>query len=159
MLRTFHHGHSENALTAPSACSLRNASIPLPACGRYCRVRRPHCLRGGKGIRTPDPLLAGQVLSQLSYTPVGSGGHLLSHAVSSIVPSAARVLTVVFGMGTGVSPGRIATRMCAAVSRRHAVSDACPAPVPGTAFDAGWMRRTPQHRKGSALEAPAPAYI
>ena len=24
---------------------------------------------GGKGIRTPDPLLAGQVLSQLSYTP------------------------------------------------------------------------------------------
>ena len=37
------------------------------------------------------------------------GGHLLSHAVSSIVPSAARVLTIVFGMGTGVSPGRIAT--------------------------------------------------
>ena len=26
------------------------------------------------------------------------------------VPSAARVLTVVFGMGTGVSPGRIAAR-------------------------------------------------
>ena len=24
---------------------------------------------GGEGIRTPDPLLAGQVLSQLSYTP------------------------------------------------------------------------------------------
>ena len=39
----------------------------------------------------------------------GSGSHLLSHAVSSIVPSAARVLTVVFGMGTGVSPARIAT--------------------------------------------------
>ena len=65
---------------------------------------------GDKGIRTLDPLLAGQVLSQLSYTPEGSGGHLLSHAVSSIVPSAARVLTIVFGMGTGVSPGRIGTR-------------------------------------------------
>ena len=39
-----------------------------------------------------------------------SGGHLLSHTVSSIVPSAARVLTIVFGMGTGVSPARIATR-------------------------------------------------
>ena len=39
------------------------------------------------------------------------GGHLLSHAVSSIVPSAARVLTIVFGMGTGVSPGRIATEI------------------------------------------------
>ena len=25
---------------------------------------------GDKGIRTPDPLLAGQVLSQLSYTPI-----------------------------------------------------------------------------------------
>ena len=25
---------------------------------------------GDEGIRTPDPLLAGQVLSQLSYTPV-----------------------------------------------------------------------------------------
>ena len=39
-----------------------------------------------------------------------SGGHLLSHTVSSAVPSAVRVLTIVFGMGTGVSPGRIATR-------------------------------------------------
>ena len=38
-----------------------------------------------------------------------SGTHLLSHAVSSIVPSAAYVLTVVFGMGTGVSPKRITT--------------------------------------------------
>ena len=39
-----------------------------------------------------------------------SGAHLLSHAVSSAVPSAAWVLTVVFGMGTGVSPKRIGTR-------------------------------------------------
>ena len=38
------------------------------------------------------------------------GDHLLSHAVSSIVPSADWVLTVVFGMGTGVSPKRIATK-------------------------------------------------
>ena len=38
-----------------------------------------------------------------------SGNRLLSHAVSSIVPSAALVLTVVFGMGTGVSPRRIVT--------------------------------------------------
>ena len=39
----------------------------------------------------------------------GSGSHLLSHAVSSIVSSAASVLTIVFGMGTGVPPKRIAT--------------------------------------------------
>ena len=35
---------------------------------------------GGEGIRTPDPLLAGQVLSQLSYTPVplSAGGSAFS---------------------------------------------------------------------------------
>ena len=44
---------------------------------------------GDGEIRTLDPLLARQVLSQLSYTPIGSGTHLLSHTVSSIVPSAA----------------------------------------------------------------------
>ena len=65
---------------------------------------------GDGEIRTLDPLLARQVLSQLSYTPIGSGTHLLSHTVSSIVSSAAQVLTVVFGMGTGVSPERLGTR-------------------------------------------------
>ena len=39
-----------------------------------------------------------------------SGGHLLSHTVSSAVPSAVWVLTIVFGMGTGVPLRRIATR-------------------------------------------------
>ena len=70
---------------------------------------------GDGEIRTLDPLLARQVLSQLSYTPTilysfyKSGTHLLSHIVSNIVPSAAYVLTVVFGMGTGVSHKRIST--------------------------------------------------
>ena len=39
-----------------------------------------------------------------------SGGRLLSRAVPGEVPSAAWVLTVVFGMGTGVAPTRIAAR-------------------------------------------------
>ena len=64
---------------------------------------------GDGEIRTLDPLLARQVLSQLSYTPMNSGDHLLSHIVSNIVPSAALGLTIVFGMGTGVSPRRIVT--------------------------------------------------
>ena len=64
---------------------------------------------GDGEIRTLDPLLARQVLSQLSYTPINSGVHLLSHTVASIVPSAACVLTVVFGMGTSVSHRRIGT--------------------------------------------------
>ena len=40
-----------------------------------------------------------------------SGSHLLSHIVSNVVPSAAYVLTIVFGMRTGVSHKRIATRV------------------------------------------------
>ena len=63
---------------------------------------------GDDGIRTHDPLLAGQVLSQLSYTPLGAAsqgcgvGHdLPSHAVASVVLSALQSLTSVFGMGTG----------------------------------------------------------
>ena len=35
-----------------------------------CRTERPSSGGGDDGIRTHDPLLAGQVLSQLSYTPV-----------------------------------------------------------------------------------------
>ena len=45
-----------------------------------------------------------------------AGNHLLSHVVSNIVSSAAYVLTIVFGMWTGVSPNRIATR-----NREHLV--------------------------------------
>ena len=65
---------------------------------------------GDKGIRTLDPLLARQVLSQLSYTPIMPGVHLCSHIVTNVVFSADQVLTVVFGMGTGVTPDRINTR-------------------------------------------------
>ena len=45
---------------------------------------RPTCFQlslrsigGDEGNRTPDPLLAGQVLSQLSYTPVWLGLYIL----------------------------------------------------------------------------------
>ena len=86
-------------------------------------------LGGDDGIRTHDPLLAGQVLSQLSYTPViklsygfmsfsshhfGSvrvkspslslnrvGIELSSRTVSRKVFSPLQSLTSVFGMGTG----------------------------------------------------------
>ena len=45
----------------------------------------------------------------MDLSKLEAGSHLLSHTVSSAVPSAAQVLTIVFGMGTGVSPERIAT--------------------------------------------------
>ena len=72
---------------------------------QFVVVTTPHCFHGDGEIRTLDPLLARQVLSQLSYTPKKeSGSHLLSHTVSSAVSSAVMVLTIVFGMGTGVTP-------------------------------------------------------
>ena len=71
-----------------------------------CEAKASH--GGDDGIRTHDPLLAGQVLSQLSYTPMGAAsqgcgvGHdLPSHTVASVVLSALQSLTSVFGMGTG----------------------------------------------------------
>ena len=42
---------------------------------------------GDDGIRTHDPLLAGQVLSQLSYTPVVSIPHLILYMSKVDAPS------------------------------------------------------------------------
>ena len=65
---------------------------------------------GLSGLEPPTSRLSGVRSNRLSYKPSRkcSGSHLLSHAVSSIVPSAAPALTIVFGMGTGVTPERIA---------------------------------------------------
>ena len=67
-------------------------------------------------IRNPnlfEPLITGKTsyLYRKAYACLLKefGSHLLSHTVSSAVPSAAWVLTIVFGMGTGVTPKRIAT--------------------------------------------------
>ena len=72
---------------------------------------RVYVLMGLSGLEPPTSRLSGVRSNRLSYKPIESGIHLLSHAVSSIVPSADQVLTVVFGMGTGVSPDRIDTRI------------------------------------------------
>ena len=71
---------------------------------------------GLSGLEPPTSRLSGVRSNRLSYKPgyvififYESGTHLLSHIVSNIVPSAAYVLTVVFGMGTGVSHKRIST--------------------------------------------------
>ena len=65
---------------------------------------------GLSGLEPPTSRLSGVRSNRLSYKPfLKSGTHLLSHIVSNIVPSAAYVLTVVFGMGTGVSHKRIST--------------------------------------------------
>ena len=74
----------------------------------------PVAFMGLNGLEPSTSRLSGVRSNQLSYKPslffFQSGSHLLSRAVSSKVPSAVQVLTIVFGMGTGVSPGRIATR-------------------------------------------------
>ena len=49
------------------------------------RLPFPSCTFGGDdGNRTHDPLLAGQVLSQLSYTPIGSGFHFVQFLYQSL---------------------------------------------------------------------------
>ena len=79
-----HHGYSSNIL--PFFIRIR---FQTSLNGFVIKSKAALKLSNGdKEIRTPDPLLARQVLSQLSYTPIGFGGHLLSHIVSNIVPSA-----------------------------------------------------------------------
>ena len=69
---------------------------------------------GLSGLEPPTSRLSGVRSNRLSYKPAfvfyRFGSHLLSHIVSNAVPSAAWVLTIVFGMGTGVTPRRIATK-------------------------------------------------
>ena len=57
----------------------------------------------------PSKSLSQKALASVNKLFYKSGSHLLSHTVSSAVSSAAYVLTVVFGMGTGVSRKRITT--------------------------------------------------
>ena len=56
-------------------------------------------LGGDDGIRTHDPLLAGQVLSQLSYTPI-----FMRFAVFSVLQSK-------FGIGCGTKDYRVPVLM------------------------------------------------
>ena len=50
-----------------------------------------------------------QLSTSIRNREIWSGIHLLSHTVASAVSSAAYGLTIVFGMGTGVSRKRIDT--------------------------------------------------
>ena len=64
----------------------------------------PNSPHGIRSHRIPRPLSA-----ETSFFFYKGGIHLLSRAVSSKVPSAVHGLTIVFGMGTGVSHERIDT--------------------------------------------------
>ena len=72
----------ESTWTLPFICNVVGLSGLEPPTSRLSGVRsnrlsykpiQVYDLGGDEGIRTPDPLLAGQVLSQLSYTPIFSG--------------------------------------------------------------------------------------
>ena len=90
-------------------------------------------LVGLSGLEPPTSRLSGVRSNRLSYEPIDSGDHLLSQAASHQVPSTAQVLTVVFGMGTGVSPERIITRNlndpCGIRTRVTAVKGRCLNPL------------------------------
>ena len=63
------------------------AFVPSPHASHVSKswVLRTHAMENGgdDGIRTHDPLLAGQVLSQLSYTPIPHGLLLFQRSSSS----------------------------------------------------------------------------
>ncbi len=92
---------------------------------------------GLRRLELPTSRLSGVRSNQLSYKPMvriqtfrvhilRSGGLLLFHIVSNTVPSAAQALTIVFGMGTGVSPERIATgKISLFISRRARPTSLC----------------------------------
>ena len=63
-LRLLHHGRSPylSEIVSPLTSELDAAKPFHPGTA--------HCHRGDGEIRTHDPLLARQVLSQLSYTPI-----------------------------------------------------------------------------------------
>ncbi len=67
------------------------------------------CLRrndeGGRNDEKVPVLYCESHQSIVNYQKIKNpGGDLLSHTVTSAVPSAQRGLTAVFGMGTGVTP-------------------------------------------------------
>ena len=61
----------------------------------YCMYAIARCFTHGDGeIRTHDPLLARQVLSQLSYTPIApkcSRKYLISMGLSGLEPPTSRL--------------------------------------------------------------------
>ena len=66
----------------------------LPRFMRYAHFRSlDSCFRGDNEIRTRDPLLARQVLSQLSYTPIGLYliWYLLPVGLNGLEPSTSRL--------------------------------------------------------------------
>ena len=65
-LRLLHHGHSTNILLFVHHLIEEQVLRELLSKHRTLVL----CFRGDNEIRTRDPLLARQVLSQLSYTPV-----------------------------------------------------------------------------------------
>ena len=65
-LRLLHHGHSTNVLLFVNRFTEEQV-LREPLSKHRTLVL---CFRGDNEIRTRDPLLARQVLSQLSYTPV-----------------------------------------------------------------------------------------
>ena len=117
---------------------IRDSNSWPPACkaGALPTELIPHIQftdMGLSGLEPPTSRLSGVRSNRLSYKPIFFfcfGGHLLSHTVSSAVPSASQVLTIVFGMGTGVSPGRIATEKLVLTMKFFLLDSKLPRQVP-----------------------------
>ena len=74
--------------SAPSSCSTPSCVSYTPLFLHRYSAPVPQPVGGDDGIRTHDPLLAGQVLSQLSYTPIESDSkHYLGFVPSTCLSS------------------------------------------------------------------------
>ena len=114
LLHLLHFTFSMSWISYSWLYGIRFSRCVPPAVRRRWRLRdsnsRPPACKAGALPAELSPLPHGMFpVPSLSLFFFCSGSRLLSHAVPSIVSSAARVLTIVFGMGTGVPPGRIAT--------------------------------------------------
>ena len=91
----FTEGENEVNESTEASSGLKRQQYPL----RRLRLRG----RAAETLIEKSPALAGDLL--------GSGGDLLSRAVTSQVPSALKGLTSVFGMGTGGTPSSLPPEM------------------------------------------------
>ena len=85
-------------------CSIRQRSVTFGTAASKLSVYQP----SKPASSLTQAFITDKLLSESSYSFLNAGSRLASRTVSSPVLSAAHVLTVVFGMGTGVAHERIA---------------------------------------------------
>ena len=122
-------------------------SLPLFGCPAF-RTGRPGFRAGGDdGIRTHDPLLAGQVLSQLSYTPVSFPYGVMEESLPlSILFLKSRVITPLLSVSIELSSRTVARKVFSPLQSLTSVFGM------GTGGPSAFVTLTVNFSQGSILE-------